>query len=283
MNQIAIRDGLTSVLRIWYVLRHLDPSGTGVVSRDSLREFMAEHGITRQQLRTARLHPKSKLFFDITESKCSYSGLESVCKALAAKPGQPVYIPIDSLAKNVRFRAALYASWFSSGRGPVNISRESLSELFGVSDETQRRWEFITGLDVTFNMIEVDDKDAAVAAHVIPPDHRVNATGSPVFDFHGAMAYRTVNTYHGIYARAPRGVTRKVERVVKAEADFYSPVGKTQRRRIFYDEASTPENHQLAPGLCVRESGYMLDTAAGEFNLWSFSTMRPVPRKAIYV
>jgi hypothetical protein len=292
LNRIIIRGGLGSPARFWYLARHLDEDGSGIVDRADLRRAMTFYGLTTAHLRTARNHEQSSVFFILHEDKIELRSLLSVCTELRTVPGAATWIPARSMAGVESWRANLYGTYFA-GPVPVNFARVTLEKMFGVDQNTLRRWERTIGLgtriNVNFNMVEVAEADADAAAEIIPEDHRLDRdSGIPIFTIDGIDYYRWINTYKSFYRCGLTGNTKKIGRAVKGKAVIFNPDGERPRRRILYPESSWNNNtHQLkacapdAPG-CLWASGDELDTSAGTFAILTFSQQRPTPRKDLY-
>ena len=289
LNRHSIAEGLTSLYRIWLICRAMDSEGRGVVSRDALLVAMAEHGLHPSQLRRIRHHPQLSAFLTFYPHKIEYRSLQAVCTALQVEPGPSLYIPVECLASTETFRATLYATWIA-GHESLLISRERLTALFQVSAATQRRWESLTGVLVTFNVVEVSENDAAAAAQHLPLDARLDQFDrldrSYSWKYQGNLYYRTVNRYEAPsnlqLQRAATGNVRKVTRAVRhilPVDDHGDGTGHAERRRIFYDGRTTPGNYQEAKGDCMRATPRRITTDRGRSALWQFSQWRPVDRR----
>lgn len=283
LNAHVVAQGLDGIYRLWLLARSLDPDGRGVVGMDALLAAMQSFNLNCLHLRRVKLHPKATLFFSFHKHKLEYRSLEAVCLALGITPGRSVYIPATSMASTEEFRAMLYAAWIA-GHDDLHISREKLSALFGVSADTQRRWEKLAGVDVTYNIVEVAPPDEQSAEKHIPKDSRLGERLDRryIWEYKGKIYYRTVNRYQAPFLeRARLGNARKVtRRVYAALPDDYHGVGTG--RRVFFTRRTLPENHQEQPGASMRDTGRAVDLPQGISSLWGFHPWRPVARKVAF-
>ncbi|MCB0085086.1 MAG: hypothetical protein KDE47_29300 [Caldilineaceae bacterium] len=285
LNRHVIAAGLTAPYRIWLLCRSLDTDGSGVVSMDALRTAMEALGLGRRILPRLRERSDYSHFLTFHSHKVEYRSLESVCKALCVEPGRIVMIPAASLSGLESFHAQLYAAWIG-GQDSLLISREKLEGLFNVSADSLRRWERLTGVLVTYNVVEVDSADEGLAAAHIPQDARLEGDRlgrSYHWEYQGGTYYRTVNRYQAPQIRRGRvGNVRKVAKAVRC----VKPVedhGDGTRRRIFFDRRTTPAGRQHKPGASLHATGRRITTDRGSSNLWQFSRWRPVtPREAFF-
>lgn len=283
LNRICIAKGLTSPYRIWLLCRGLDPEGRGIVSLDLLRDAMESVGLSSRILLRVRRTSESKTFFAVYPTHVEYRSLEAVCRSLGTTPGQSVFIPSSSLSHLEEFRAALYTAWIA-GHDQLMISRERISALFGISPDTQRRWERLTGVEVTFNVIEVAKQDYEAAEAHIPTDHRLDGDRlgrSYVWMYQGKYYYQSVNRYavpH--YQRGAVGNVRKVSRAVRALLPVENH-GDGTGQRVFYTERTTPQRYQEKRGCSVRSKARVIDTPKSDASLWGFSQTRPVARQEV--
>ena len=183
-----------------------------------------------------------------------------------------IFLQPASLAR--KYSALLSMLHGFAGHESLLISRERLTALFQVSAATQRRWERLTGVLVTFNVVEVSASDAEAAAQHLPQDARLDQFDrlgrSYSWNYQGNLYYRTVNRYEAPsnpqLQRAATGNVRKVSRAVRhilPVDDHGDGTGHAERRRIFYDRRTTPGNYQEAKGACMRATLRHLTTDRG--------------------
>lgn len=282
LNAHVIAEGLDGLYRLWLLARALDNDGRGVVGLDALLMAMQSVNLNRLHLRRVKLHPKARLFFSFHKTKIEYHSLEAVCLALGIPPGRSIYIPIASVTSTEEFRATLYAAWIA-GHDHLHISRDKLAGIFQTSPDTQRRWEKLVGVKVTFNVVEVDPQDEPAAEPHIPKDDRLDPFDRLdrryTWQYKGKTYYCTVNRYAAPHLeRARLGNVRKVSRrVYAALPDEHHGVGTGQR--VFFTLRTTPDNHQEQPGASIRYKGIAVDLPQGVSSLWRFHPWRPVARK----
>lgn len=80
--------------------------------------------------------------------------VERLGKAIKCLPGHRVEIPLEAFSTLEKFRAFAYATYFAKASSKYgkdsgkSISRKIITELFGVADNTQKRYEDIAGFEV---------------------------------------------------------------------------------------------------------------------------------------
>ena len=285
LNCFIIAAGLTGPYRLWLLCRSIDSDGCGVISLESLRAAMAAAGLSPRILSRVRQLPQTRHFLTFHPDRIEYRSLEGVCTALGVVPGRSVFIPVSCLGRMEDFRAALYTAWIA-GQDEPHISREKLSGLFNVSAHTQRRWERLTGVHVTYNVIEVATGDQEVAEAHIPKDARLDdrLDRSYSWEYQGSLYYRTVNQYQAPdFVRGRTGNTRKVAKAVRCSAlPVYEHGDGTKQsgpqRRVFFTRKATPANYQETSGASVRNTNRVISTSRGSSRVWRFSRTRPVAR-----
>ena len=282
LNAHVIAENLDGVYRLWLLARALDSDGRGVIGLEDLLKAMQCFDLNRLHLRRAKLHPKAYVFFSFHEAKIEYRSLEAVCLALCVIPGRSVYLPAECIASTEDFRANLYAAWIA-GHDDLHISREKLSQRFNVSQDTLRRWEKLTGVEVTYNVVEVAAQDEQKAEPHIPRDYRLTPTDREdrcyTWTYKGKIYYRTVNRYQALFLERGRlGNVRKVTRRVHATKPDDN-LGVGTRRRVFFTERTLPANYQEQPGISIRDKRIVVDLPQGVSSLWLFSPWRPVTRR----
>ncbi len=292
LSRTVIAGGLATVYRIWLILRSVDVGGSGIVGRDDFRAALLAAGLTPRHLITARRVDGSEGFFTVYPDRIEYRSLEYVSLAMMTAPGRSVMIPHIALGSMEDFNAHLYATFFvkADGAGRM-VSRDRLSELFGVSHETQRRWERIAGVDVTANMGSCASEDLDRAVAIIPKDDRLDHLdrlgNSYTFERDGVIYWRTVNGYASGLRAGAVGNSRKVGKRVRAGLGGDIPGAATvQSKRVFFTQKSMPKRAWFVPGHCYNTDGSTVNTRQrdhspeGEFSVWSWSNMRPTTRKA---
>ena len=242
-------------------------------------------GLNSAHLVRAKRHASSDVFLEIHQHKIHYRSLKKVCVSLGVHPGRGIEIPFSSLSSLQEFKAALYAAWIAT-HDELYISRQRLTSLFGVSEDTLRRWEKRIGINVTYNVVKVHTADLEASQPYIPQDARLDQfdrLGQTYFwVYRGATYYRTVNQYQAHeFIRCRRGNTRKVAKAVNQAEIPVSDHGdgidqSDQPNRVFFSNASTPQRYQERSGACMRGTTRSIRTPRGSSNLWAFSTLKPV-------
>ena len=277
LNRHVLQTGQTAPYRLWLLLRSCDPAGSGLVGKRQLLAAMAECGLGGRILRRVVQDPNSSIFFSVDKHRVFYRSLESVCLALGVEPGRPVLLPLECVSGMEAFRAHLYASWFAAlPRGCAMISRERLSQLFGVSEDTQRRWEACSGLVVDFNVVEVQSDDENAAESRIPRDNRLDDRLDQTYAWYyrGCLYYRTVNCYSAPeICRGAVGNTRRIGRVVRSVEPVDVHGDGTRRERVFFHRRVASSNYRI--GDCIEATGYQCNPPQGRSGLLRFSRFRP--------
>jgi len=144
LAQAAIREGYGRFYRAWVALRTTYAgrrrgwvyykSACGILKRClSLKSLKAAELILREG---------EPLFWQISKKKgpkVFLRGLRYLCENFHTPPGYPKEIPLEALKRLGTFKAFCYAAFF--GEEERIISRETLSRLYGVSEQTLRNWE----------------------------------------------------------------------------------------------------------------------------------------------
>ncbi len=281
LNRSILAQNMSGAYRVWLLCRALDPRGRGIVGLTPLLQLLDAHGLNRHLLRRVRKQSGCRTFLTFHATHIEYRSLEAVCRSLGVLPGRAVSIPTESIESTESFRAALYTAWIAS-HDDLHMSRERLSALFGISADTQRRWERLTGVEVTHNVIEVAKGDQEAAEAHIPKDARLDGDRlgrAYVWEYRGSLYYQSVNRYSAPhFERGCVGNVRKVSRAVRAAVPVEDH-GDGTRRRVFYTERATPTNHQEKSGSCLRTQRQPIHVPHGLANLWRYSKTKPVARQ----
>ena len=291
LGRVVLLHDLGLVYRVWLVLRSADVNGSGVVGRETARQALQAHGLTARHLITARRQSGSEKWFTVFPNRIEYRSLESVCVDFGVEPGRPVVVDAGVVGNLQEFRAVVYAAWFVKVDGDERtISRDTLTELFGVSHETQRRWERLAGIDVTANLGSCAVDELGKAQAIIPVDNRLDGLDrlgrSYIFervtdDGQVVLYWRTVNSYRADLALGRVGKSRKVTRRVRKGGQT---TGAATLRRIFVTKTNTPKKPFYTPGHTMRETDRTIYTKPrptspdGVFSVWAWSPWRPVTR-----
>jgi len=142
--QAAIREGYGRFYRAWVALRTTYAGRRrGWVYYKSAREIL-KRNLALKSLKAAELilQEGEPLFWQISKKKgpkVFLRGLRFLCENFHSPPGLPKEVPIEALKRLGTFKAFCYAAFF--GEEEKIISRETLSRLYGVREQTLRNWE----------------------------------------------------------------------------------------------------------------------------------------------
>lgn len=286
LNAKIIADKLSMLYRIWLIARKVNEitnQGSGILGKEVFFGALEGLGLNKDHWRTTQAHPKASLFFIDQGDTLELRSLSKLCQSLGVAPGRSsVPIDVGCVARKKDFLANLYAAWFTEGR---RISREKLTAIFGVSSETQRRWEQIAAIDVQYNIVKVDKAifENEKVANNIPRDKRLDERLDRAYTWEDDknVYYQTVNSYQAAKLHRGRvGNTRKIGKLVRAaEGVEFCEDATQQNDRVFYSAENVPQNYQEVPGVCLRDTGQVQPSRCGEAQLWQLSITRPVPRK----
>jgi hypothetical protein len=235
-----LRQEQTAAGRLWLLLRALDEEGRGWLRVANIRPLLTKKTSTTylctwRQLRNL-LHEGEGLYWTRDEECIWLRSAAKVAFGLGVVwlSGRPVALPLEALLNGIgRFRAELYAA-FHSGRVKTTpdgepqaapIARETLTNLSGVGETTQRRYE---------QQLEREE----TAVHIQPNfaiGHKVSQQeleekswqqGNALFtleDFRGQqgpkgrqyVAWQLPNSYTGSHQHRPKGRQRRINRQLR--------------------------------------------------------------------
>jgi len=149
LSGAAVQAGLSSPLRLWHLMRALDPDGRGWVRRDQAWATWRDLGVSGARQFRNVVRVGEGLFWTISGDQLWLRGLEAVCRALGVKKlaCDPVLLPATVLGGGLRgWNAWLFAAYLEGRPSRGNpIARETLAALTGVARSTQHVYEGITG------------------------------------------------------------------------------------------------------------------------------------------
>jgi hypothetical protein len=230
-----------------------------------LKQFKSacrKYHIAQAHINEAQADSEARKFIEIDaeRGKVNYRSEESVGAELNTTVGIPVKIDIGNLRKR-KFKPALYAAWIAAGKdGALMMSRARISYLTGLSDETQRRYEHVAGVQVTANIGYAPEslvqQEVDSSTCLVPADDRDEKLGNRYFYKRRGdkenLYWRTVNTYKvddAAYRRAPTGNSRKVNRRLRAAV-----IGEAVPQRVFF-QGRLAEVRGFEAGHCYRLQG----------------------------
>lgn len=219
-----LKQGLEAPGRVYFLLRVIDTDGRGWLEIQNIRRLLTQKESPwricgwrrlRQLLKQGegvfwQRDAKDRLWLKGTH-KIAYT-LD--CDRLA---GSPVLLPVSSLLGGIQaVRGAFYAA-FHSGRASKPISRQTLEEVTGVAERTQRVYDRVARVSCQSNLAlgERYTKERFEA--------RAWNQGRAVFRFvdtrglHGRpqadyIAWHIPNSYAGPYTRRSKANRRRVNR-----------------------------------------------------------------------
>lgn len=230
VSQEAMRNKKAKELRVWYLLRRLDEQGGGRVDRTVAQEALSEV-MSYETLRRV-VNSGKGLFWEIVTCKdgrrlIELRGLEKVCVALGVRGLRryPVIIPIEACLNIVEFKAAAFASWFTT-EGSNPISRKTLKNLFDIASSTQVRYTEKADVET----IKHQSPTGLIISEYVPSDMRKEGYFSQLIDGQTVLCKKLPNSYFANMQRALSGRTRKVNRSLRAR----HIVGWDEQRRKRY-------------------------------------------------
>jgi hypothetical protein len=235
-----LRQEQTAAGRLWLLLRGLDGEGRGWLRVANIRQLLTKKSSKTylcgwRQLRNL-LRDGDDLYWTRDEERIWLRSAAKVAYGLgvARLSGRPVALPLEALVNGIgRFRAELYAA-FHSSRVKTNpdgeaqampIARETLTNLSGVGETTQRRYE--EQLERTETAVAIQPNFAiGHRASQKELEDRGWQQGNALFtleDFRGQqgpkgrqyVAWQLPNSYTGSHQHRPQGRQRRINRQLK--------------------------------------------------------------------
>jgi len=222
--------------RLWLMLHHLDVAGSGQLRIDTVRTALTAKASSlrlcgKRQLRNL-LRDGEGLYWTRDKERVWLHSAARVAHGLgvARLTGRPVSVPVSALLAGIgSFRAHLYAA-FHSGRTkqdggkrdhqPMPIARETLAQLSGVGQSSQRTYEAKTNVTIQTNYAigEVAGEDKW--------ESRAWTQGRAVFelkDYRGEqgkkgttyLAWQLPNSYTGKQQQRPLGRQKRINRTLR--------------------------------------------------------------------
>lgn len=218
LNLQAIKEKLTKELRLWYLLRALDPQGSGRMHKQSAQRDLS--AIMSSETFRRTLNSGKDTFWKIRPRKKGgdwivLRGVAKVCFELDVLKlsRTPVLTSIEYCKNMADFRAHIHNGWHTK-KDANPISRQTMTKLSGAAKSTQVRYDKKTNAQVTKNKMLTG---------------RVSADGKIPEERQGEGHYYTVfidgkfqevkclpNSYYVDMEKAPRGRIRHINRELKA-------------------------------------------------------------------
>jgi hypothetical protein len=230
-----LREEQTAAGRLWLLLRGLDEEGQGWLYTETVRELLTKkssdtHLCGWRQLRNLLREGDGTYWTRDTERIWLRSaGNVALSLGVVRLTGQPVMLPLEALVNGIgRFRAELYAAFHSSRsktapdgtEQAAPIARETLTELSGVGETTQRRYEEETAVHVRSNYAignratpeEIEDKAWQHGNAVFTLEDTRGQQGPKGREY---VAWQLPNSYEGNHQQCPKGRQRRINRQLR--------------------------------------------------------------------
>jgi len=250
----ALNQGKAPYLRLWLILRYLDPRGSGSVSRLALKAALRMKkprfaGLGSENVR--KLLRTGSDFWTIDPSdRIRYASAENLAKLLnvGRLTGFPVLMRVSRLKDIGTFKAAIYDAFHSGQKNPGLMSRRTQEQLTGIPATTQRHYTRKAKITVRAN-VAIGDRLNKESQQTAAWNH----AGSFTFRDHenGGMfaAWKLPNAYIGTLEQTARGSQRKINRTLLNFANKGTQ-SKQQIERLFFDSGSAAgKAYNRQPGL----------------------------------
>lgn len=223
-----LRQEQTAAGRIWLLLRHLDTTGRGWLSIETVRARLASKGEPLRvcgwrQMRNL-LSAGDGLFWRRDRERVWLFGVMKTAVSLQVPYLQqrPVAVPVAALAKSIGCaRAHLYATFHSSRSQEMGaaspIARATLTDLSAVSGHTQRKYEQQAGVTASANYSVGEKLGGTGAEEQAWQNGRAAFTLTDKKGMQGQannsyIAWQLPNSYAGPHAHQPRGQQKRINR-----------------------------------------------------------------------
>lgn len=214
-------------LALWYALRAINGSGSGVLDYGTAVLTLSAYAYTPG---TARRHLREGLgkFWTIENSEDGSSRIRlfsvlRICEHFkVTRVSWPVDLPADKFRGLRGRRAALYASWLSHREGP--ISREAITKITGIGRRRQQRYDHAAGIAKRPNFAFYEDPEGRLVPIMAEYEGKSRTWESPK---------QLPCTFETATTKAAQGMTRKVNAalrrcLVRADAT-------TSIERVYFD------------------------------------------------
>jgi len=219
-----LKQSLEAPGRVYFLLRSIDNQGRGWLAIDDIRRLLTQKGSPWRICGWRRLRQLFKqgegIFWQRdNQDRLWLKGVHKIAYALDCDrlTGFPIRLPISSLLGGIQaVRGAFYAA-FHSGRASSPISRQTLHELSGVPERTQRSYDRAARVKRQTNLAigERYSKEKL--------EERAWQQGRAVFHFIDTrglqgraqaeyLAWRLPNSYTGPFERRSRANRKRVNR-----------------------------------------------------------------------
>jgi hypothetical protein len=224
-----LRQEMEAAGRLWLMLHHLDPQGSGVIRVDLLLAHLTNKSSDlylcgRRQLRNL-LRTGEGVYWTRDKTRVWLRSTARVAAALGVErlTGRPVALRVAALRDGIgTFRAHLYAA-FHSGRAReemaagMPVARETLANLSGVGASSQRAYEARLGVQAQTNFAIGEARTEA------EQEEQAWRHGRALFDLHDHkgeqgragktyLAWQLPNSYTGQHPQRPKGRQKRINR-----------------------------------------------------------------------
>ena len=238
----------TAVGRVWLLTRHVDTQGRGWLPIDELRQQLTDKTSSRRicgwrRLRQILQQGDGVFWQRDDRNRLWLRGTVKVAQALDLErfAGSPIVLPLTILRSSIGdVRAAFYTA-FHAGRDGQPISRQTLTEITGVSERAQRNY------DTHLNVKRVKNFALLYADASAEDFYWKNRRAAFQFtDKHGKQgppgqtywAQRLPNSYHAPYQQLETNGTKSLNRRLKHDLAKHGTQGNGFERypKLFYTD-----------------------------------------------
>ncbi len=210
--------------RVWLLLRAIDPDGRGWLEVEDVRHHLTKKDSPFRicgwrRLRQLLTQGEGLFWHRDAQNRLWLIGTHRIAYKLdsGCLQGFPVELPIHSLLGGIQaVRAAFYAS-FHGGRDSKPISRETLQDVSGVAERTQRAYDRAAGVERRRNIAigerysqehaqERAWKQGRAVFHFVDTEGRQGRKGREY------IAWHLPNSYQTAYQRRSRGSRKRLNR-----------------------------------------------------------------------
>lgn len=155
LNVRSLKNGVSPVLFMYYLIRSQDGNGKGYVDHTKFIKYLEKIKLNRNNFYTALNNSACHIFFTYIKEQniIKYNSLEKVSQTLNVKPGKAISIPVPALTSLKVFNAFMYGSLFKkSDDRMITMSRERIKEYTGLSIQCQLNYEQAIDMNKHFNI-----------------------------------------------------------------------------------------------------------------------------------
>lgn len=253
LGRLAIKNWEAPAFRLWCIGRDITRrgNGSGVITRQALWEMVRAYKIPMTRRHFNRLLKGGEgLFWRAHEEQLYLRSIIKVARDLYDKasveqddPNRPGAYPVylDPSGSLEHWEARLYAGWIThrSQKHELTIARETLSGLFGRTENTLRHWE--ASRLKRLIRVEANHAQCPDAGHYHPylPEHAQPyltwaQTPNGTWDYVPRLRWQIPNSYHTkhIEMHPHRGQGHKVRREINADIPADEKRGGPCRRYL---------------------------------------------------